>query len=226
MVSILIDSPDYITVLGGGEVNDACLNAALMHAPRLVCADGGADAALARGLTPEAVIGDFDSLSPATRAALPPARLHHVAEQDSTDFEKCLQRLRAPMILGVGLLGARIDHQLAALSALLAHPHQPCLLLGSHDIAFAAPPQIALELPVGSRLSLYPLATVTGRSRGLEWPIDGLELSPAGQIGTSNRVTGPLRLCFERPGMIVITPPEALGALLDGFAALSPARAR
>ncbi|MFY0634883.1 MAG: thiamine diphosphokinase [Vannielia sp.] len=226
MAALLIDSPDIITLLGGGEVNEACLDAALIHAPRVVAADGGADAALAHGLRPEAVIGDFDSLSPAARAALAPETLHHVAEQDSTDFEKVLQRVRAPMLLAVGFLGRRLDHQLAALTTLVRHHHQPCLLLGADDIAFAAPPDIALDLPAGTRLSLYPLAEVTGRSEGLEWPIDGLAFAPAGRIGTSNRTTGPLRLSFDAPGMVVITPPEALDALLAGFAALSSARAR
>ncbi|QDC10565.1 thiamine diphosphokinase [Oceanicola sp. D3] len=226
MAQILIDSPDIITLLGGGEVNDHRLNPALIRAPRLVAADGGADAALARGLTPEAVIGDFDSLSAEARASLPPETLHHVAEQDSTDFEKVLQRVRAPMLLAVGFLGRRLDHQLAALSALVRHAARPCLLLGADDIAFAAPPEIALDLPVGSRLSLYPLAPVTGRSEGLEWPIERLAFAPSGQIGTSNRVTGRVRLSFDAPGMVVITPPEALDALLEGFAALPPARAR
>ncbi len=226
MAKILIDSPDIITLLGGGEVNARCLDVALIRAPRVVAADGGADVALSHGLTPEAVIGDFDSLSDAATTALPPERLHHVPEQDSTDFEKVLQRVRAPMLLAVGFLGRRLDHQLAALTALTRHARQPCLLLGSDDIAFAAPPEIALSLPIGSRLSLYPLAEVTGRSEGLEWPIEGLTFTPSGRIGTSNRVTGPVRLSFDAPGMIVLTPPEALDALLEGFAARPSAPAR
>lgn len=122
------------------------------------------------------------------------------------------------MILGVGFLGARLDHQLAALHTLVAYTQQPCVLLGAHDLAFAAPPEIALDLATGSRLSLFPLAPVTGRSEGLEWPIDGLAFTPSGRIGTSNRVTGPVRLAFDAPGMIVLTPPEALDAVLAGFA--------
>ncbi len=226
MAPILIDSPDIITLLGGGEVNAARLKDALNRAPRLVAADGGADVALEKGLTPEAVIGDFDSLSDVTKASLPPEVLHHVAEQDSTDFEKVLQRVRAPLLLAVGFLGRRLDHQLAALTALVTHAQQPCLLLGADDIAFAGPPDLSLDLPPGSRLSLYPLASVTGRSEGLEWPIDGLSFSPSTRIGTSNRVTGPVRLRFDQPGMVVITPPEALGALLAGFAARPAAPAR
>ena len=223
MGPLLIDSPENVTLLGGGEVTGRCLKEALIRAPRLVCADSGADVALAQGLEPEAVIGDFDSLSAEAQARIAPERLHPVPEQDSTDFEKCLDRVRAPLMLAVGFLGRRLDHQLAALSAMVARPERRCVLMGADDIAFAAPPEVALDLPPGSRLSLYPLAPVRGRSEGLEWPIEGLHFTPAGRIGTSNRVTGPVRLAFDGPGMVVITPPEVLDAVLAGLGA---ARAR
>ena len=51
---------------------------------------------------------------------------------------------------------------------------------------------------------------MTGRSQGLRWPIDGLDFAPSGRIGTSNEVTGPVVLVFDGPGMLVITPREAL----------------
>ena len=226
MQEAIVHADVPVTLIGGGHVDPKALADVLRIAPRLIAADGGAAHALAAGHLPEAVIGDMDSLQPADRARLAAGSIHRIAEQDSTDFEKVLQRVRAPMLLAVGFLGRRLDHQLAALTALTRHARQPCLLLGADDIAFAAPPEIALSLPIGSRLSLYPLAEVTGRSEGLEWPIEGLTFTPSGRIGTSNRVTGPVRLSFDAPGMIVLTPPEALDALLEGFAARPAAPAR
>ena len=41
------------------------------------------------------MIGDFDSISDAAQRALPPAALHRIAEQDSTDFDKCLRNIDA-----------------------------------------------------------------------------------------------------------------------------------
>ncbi|MDF1871693.1 thiamine diphosphokinase [Vannielia sp.] len=222
MTDFLIDSPENITLLGGGEVSEPCLKIALMRAPLLICADGGGDVALKYGLKPGAVIGDFDSLSASARANLPRDTLHHIPEQDSTDFEKCLARVRAPLVLAVGFLGARLDHQLAALTAITACS-RPVVLLGAEDIAFALPPEISLALPPDSRFSLYPLAPVTGRSKGLEWPIDGLTFTPAGRIGTSNRVTGPVHLQMDAPGMVAITPPEALDAVIAALTA-APAK--
>ena len=54
------------------------------------------------------------------------------------------------------------------------------------------------------------MAPARGRSSGLRWPIDGIGFSPSGRIGTSNEVTGPVTLAFDGPGMLVITPREAL----------------
>src|SRR5690606_25526224 len=95
----------------------------------------------------------------------------------------------------------------------------PCILIGAVDICFAAPPELRLDLPPGSRLSLFPMARIRGRSEGLQWPIDEVRFAPAGEIGTSNAVTGPVHLSFDAPGMLVILPraglPAAMAAL-DG----------
>ena len=216
MTAPIVESGDPVTLIGGAGVAPADLNWACGVAPRLIAADGGAGVALAAGRVPEAVIGDLDSLAPEDRARLPAAAIHRVAEQESTDFGKCLARIAAPLVLGLGFLGARLDHTLAALSELARH-HGVCLLVGSEDVAFHVPRRVALGLTSGSRLSIFPMAPVTGRSRGLEWPIDGLDLAPAGRIGTSNRVTGPVTLDFDGPGAVVILPLAARDAALAGL---------
>ena len=201
---------------------------ALQGAP-VVAADGGAGLALAAGLTPDAVIGDFDSLTGADRARLDPATLHHVTEQETTDFDKALRMTRAPVVVGAGFLGGRIDHQLAALTVLARHPDRLCVLAGAEDVLCLCPPDLSLHLTAGDRLSLYPLAEVRGRSDGIDWPIDGLTLRPDDRSGTSNRVTsGPVRLRIETPGMLLILPRPALRPLLEALsrsAAQWPARA-
>lgn len=217
MSATIVSSPRPVTLLGGGELGAQDLDLALRHAPGLVAADGGVAAALRAGRVPDAVIGDMDSLPPEARARMPPERLHRIAEQETTDFDKCLRSVAAPALICVGFTGARRDHELATLSALVRHPGQRALVLSPRDAIFHAGRALALDLPVGSRLSLFPMAAIGGRSSGLEWPIDGPDLAPWGRIGTSNRVTGPVRLTFDGDGMLAILPREALGAVLQSW---------
>lgn len=219
MTAPILQFRKNITLLGGGAVAKDDLLMALRLAPVLVAADGGADAALAFRRMPEAVIGDFDSISAAGQAAIPADRQHRIPDQETTDFDKCLAALRAPLILGLGFLGARLDHELAALAGLLRAPATRCILIGAADIAFLVPPRLSLRLEVGMRLSLFPFGPVRGESRGLEWPIDGLELVPGGRIGTSNRVTArQVVLKTDAPRMVAIMPRAALAAVTAALA--------
>ncbi|MCT8329677.1 thiamine diphosphokinase [Albidovulum sediminis] len=208
-----------ITLLGGGEVDHETLAEALLLAPVIVAADGGANVAWAHGHSPEWVVGDLDSADRRKLADMPPERVLFVAEQETTDFEKCLRRLDAPFVLGLGFTGPRFDHSLSACNALARNPRSACLLLGRQDVIFHAPARLALDLDPGTRVSLFPMAEVTGRSDGLRWPIAGLTLAPGGRIGTSNEATGRVEMEFDSAGMLVILPRAALRAAI---AALRP----
>ena len=218
----IVQSPDGVTLVGGGPVTKAELALALRFAPRVMAADSGADRLLAAGIMPEAVVGDFDSISDAARAAIPARHQHVIGEQATTDFDKALRSIDAPFVLALGFAGARIDHGLAVLNGMVRHADRVCVLLGPRDVVFHAPARLELAMRVGDRLSLFPMAGVTGRSTGLEWPIDGLHFDPAGMIGTSNRVSSRrVTLAMDGAGMLVILPRARLGAALT---ALRPAR--
>ena len=201
---------------GGGGFSLKLLEFARFWAPRVVAADGGADRLLRHGVEPEAVIGDFDSITAQAQVRLK-GRLFPIRDQATTDFDKALRSVRAPFVLGVGFSGARLDHGLAVLNGLVRHKDKRCLLLSGQDVVFLAPRQMALDLPIGSRLSLFPMGPVEGESEGLRWPLQGLRFDPAGMIGTSNQVTGPVRLRFSADLMLVILPRSAMARALDGF---------
>ncbi|WP_108502256.1 thiamine diphosphokinase [Paracoccus indicus] len=205
-----------VTVIGGGQVTRSDLALATTVAPLLVAADGGADRALELGRMPDWVIGDLDSVSDRGRAAVPPDRLLHVAEQDSTDFVKCLTRIQAPVVMAVGFAGLRLDHTLAALTALVAQDVGRVIMIASDDVIFAAPPRVTLPLMPGTRVSLYPMGPARGTSSGLEWPIDDIDFAPGGRVGTSNRATGLVSLRIQGK-MLVILPRECLGTVLTAL---------
>ncbi|WP_342750188.1 thiamine diphosphokinase [Albidovulum inexpectatum] len=214
----MIRSDKPVTLLGAGRVDRRALQAALKRAPFLVAADGGANKAFAEGLAPEFVIGDMDSIGPEVLADLSRERLIRVAEQETTDFEKCLIRIVAPYILAVGFSGDRQDHVLAVWNALARNPSRRCLVIGSQDVVFLAPRRLRLDLHRDTRVSLFPIAPVRGRSKGLEWPIDGIDFAPDGRVGTSNRATGPVELDFDSERMLVLLPPECLDAAIRALA--------
>lgn len=202
-----------VTLIGGAPLDPTDLAQALALAPIIAAADGGADNALANGVMPQAVWGDFDSISPRARAQIPAENLHHIAEQDSTDFEKCLSRIDAPLVIGVGFCGPRQDHFLATLSVLARQVGPPCILIAGDDIITLSPPEIALDLPPGTRLSLFPMGPASGYAQGLKYPLEGAGFAPAGRIGTSNEAIGPVLLQTEGP-MLLILPRAHLGGLI------------
>ena len=215
----IVSENEPITIVGGAHFSQGLLLESLERAPVAYAADGGANLCMQYGCQPKQVIGDLDSLSPSLRSELDPSRVIHVAEQDTTDFEKLLIRVDAPFMLAIGFMGGRIDHQMAAQTVLTAYAHRKIICLGDEDVMFVSPPEIDLPLDAGTRVSLYPMAPLQARSTGLYWSTDGLSFAPDGQIGTSNQATGPVTLLPSAPRMLVVLPKNCLDIAIDAVQA-------
>jgi len=218
-IPLIFDRP--VTLVGGGAIDRAALDEARAHAPFLVAADRAADRLATWGLMPEAVIGDMDSIRDLAAWKAGPARILHLTEQDTTDFEKCLYATEAPGYLAVGFTGRRMDHSLAVCHALMRYPTKRVVLLGEVEAIAAVPAGAVLSLAVevGARISLFPMGEATGiHSRGLTWPVKGLTLAPGRQIGTSNIADEPrVELGFDRGGVLVMLARRYLPSLLDAL---------
>ena len=225
MKNSILDILEPLTIIGGGDCTVEDIQLARTIAPICVAADGGAHIALPAGVPLTAVIGDMDSISNEARAQIPAEKFHHIAEQDSTDFDKVLRHVSAPLSIAVGFSGGQVDHALAALHTLVVYCHKRIILLGEQDIIFLCPPQMALSVEAGTRVSLFPLGPVRGTSTGLEWPIDGIDFAPGQRSGTSNRATGDITLTLERPNMLCILPRSLIQPVARLFAdAQAPAQ--
>ena len=213
-----------VTVVGGGALDHAMVESARHLAPVLIAADSGADRLAEMRLAPRAIIGDMDSISNPERWREGPAHFVHLAEQDSTDFEKCLYATEAPLYLAVGFTGRRVDHTLAAFHTLLRYPQKRIVLMGEHEVGALAEPGRTLRLTVtpGARVSIYPLLPVTAtHSRGLQWPVDGLAMAPGTRIGTSNTaIQRMVEIAFDGPGALVMLETGALGSLVGAVGGL------
>jgi len=181
-------------------------------------ADGGVHTALANHLHPRAVIGDMDSIG-AIDQLDPAIALIHQAGQDDTDFEKCLNLIHAPLIVGFGFLGARHDHMLAVLHSLASlADSRPIILVGQDDVMVRVRGDCQFHLPIDTRVSLWPLGRQNFiQSQGLAWPVDGLTMEIGKQAGTSNRVTATKVKIKAGPGdgYMVILPTDCLHLLLQ-----------
>lgn len=220
MTDLPLQFDETVALVGGGALDNTMLVEARALAPHLVAADGAADRLVEMGLMPDAVIGDMDSIRHRERLS-PATRFVELAEQDSTDFEKCLYATRAPLYLGIGFTGRRMDHSLAVLNALLRHPQKSVVLIGEEEVMAFAPPGRHLRVATapGARVSFFPMAPARGlHSRGLAWPIEGLEMAPDGQIGTSNVAdAAEIAFAFDRPGVLVMLERALLPGLLTAL---------
>lgn len=208
-MTVLINSETPITLVGGGPVEGNLLAQAVAFADTVVAADSGVNVAEDLGQRVDYVIGDMDSVDLTTLHGT--AELHPIAEQMSTDLDKCLYSTNAPYYLGVGFLNGRLDHELAACHSLLRAFDKQVMLLGEEDLCFLAPLEMSLELSEGTRVSLFPMGEVSGISKGLKWPIHAYQFSPAMMIGTSNETDADrMELTFNHRRMLVILPVEFL----------------
>lgn len=177
-----------LVIVGGGPVDIELLKELQGEGAGLVAADGGAKWCARASIVPEAIIGDMDSLENREGWAAKTG-LIEISEQESTDFEKCLYSTSSPLVLGLGLTGGRLDHTLNALDVAARYAgKRKIILVDETDIALAVAGDFSFEAMPGARVSIHPVFPIRFlRSRGLAFPLDGVELAPGKRSGTSNR---------------------------------------
>ena len=180
-----------LVIVGGAGFSRADLLTLQDAGAAIVGADGGADAARDAQVIPEVVIGDMDSLIHADEWQ-ERTRLVRIAEQETTDFEKCLYSTEAPVTVALGVTGRRFDHTLAALDAVARYgDNRRIILVGEADIAISFSGPFGFYAETGERVSVHPLNPVRfAHSEGLYYPLNDLTLAPGVKTGTSNTALG------------------------------------
>ncbi len=180
-----------VILVGPADVDITRLEALAKRGYPIIAADGGANLLLQKGIQPTAIIGDLDSLDRSLKIEAE-VTLLHLAEQQTTDFEKCLYSIEAPMFLALGFTGRRFDHTLATLHAMAKYcGRKRVLLVGSDDISFVQQGELTLATEIEQVISIFPLSPIEfASSEGLKYPLDGLRFDIGTKIGTSNVATG------------------------------------
>lgn len=145
------------------------------QAPFVACCDGGANEYIARGNTPDIIIGDGDSLSPANREKFSHL-LHCIEEQDTNDQTKAVNWLLQHgyrKIAIVGATGKREDHTLGNISLLIEYARKGALVRSFTNYGVFIPCKDSCTLPTikGQQISIFNFTAKGFTAKGLLYPI-------------------------------------------------------
>jgi len=199
-------------ILSAGPVADSVsLRALLQPDDRFIAADGGWRLAQTLGVTPEALVADFDSMPP---PALPPqvSLIRLPVQKDVTDTAAAAQyayEAGGRDFLFLGCTGGRLDHQHAALLVAAGLVSRGCraVLADEHNwIEPLTPCAVTLEPALGCKLSLFAFGgPVRGLSvSGAAYGLADYDLDPLDPLCVSNEFADvPCHLSF-REGLLLV----------------------
>lgn len=196
-------------IVGAGEMFDSAL---LPLAPQdgdlLIAADGGVGTLLARSLTPDMVIGDFDSLG------YPPMALHPIVlpcEKDDTDMLSALRlglERGCDTFLLYGGTGGREDHTIANIQLLyyLASLKKRGYLIGKQNILTAIQNDTAEFTDMKGFFSVFCAgARAEGVTiSGCKYTLENGSLTNLYPIGVSNEFLEQKACVSVRDGMLLL----------------------
>lgn len=165
-----------LLVLNGEPPSSALLRRLVRNVDLIVAADGGANVLRQHNISPDTIIGDFDSITPATKRRFRNSCFLESNDQHSTDFEKAFRYLikkKIPRISVLGMAGMRIDFTLGNFVSLWRFVRKLDIsIFGDHWSAFPVRERLRLPLPVGTTVSLVPFGRCTGVSlQGFRYPL-------------------------------------------------------
>lgn len=189
-----------LVVLGGCAPGAAFLRKMAAESDFLLCADSGLDAAIAAGVRPDAVIGDFDSARPESIAYMERENLPHIvypAIKDDTDGMACARYLlkrRPEEVVFVGAGGGRIDHWMANFQLLIYLEKNGIRARAEQEdmTAWAVHDRLTVRGTPGQLLSVLQMTEELQLSlSGLFYPLDHCDVEFGHPLGVSNVLTEP-----------------------------------
>lgn len=198
-----------LLIAGGSLGSPAFYEPLTREADFIICADSGYLNACALGVTPDVIIGDFDSSArPANGAAGQVIPLP--VEKDKTDSHAALEYLldnRYKHITMIGCTGTRLDHTLANIYLLkyaLDRGAQCRLVNETNEVMLTAS---SLQVPrrEGYKLSLLPIGYAVGVTvSGLYYPLTNGRMTPDNPYGVSNEFTADVASIEVQDGLLLV----------------------
>lgn len=177
----------------------------------IICADNSFPAALAQGITPHLIIGDFDTGAPVSFPDDVEMQRFPV-EKDDSDTMLCVKeaaRLGFTEITVAGGLSGRLDHTFANLQ-MLAYGASRGLDItvtdGENEAFLLRPGKTVLQKKEGFSLSLFSYGEkASGISlAGVKYPLENGELTNLFPLGLSNEITEAEAEVSFRDGLLLV----------------------
>ena len=166
---------DAVIVAGGESPTTTVPLDVLHNAPYVVCCDGAADRYIATGHTPDAIVGDGDSISAENREKYTHL-LHIIAEQETNDQTKAVRFLMEQgkrRIAIVGATGLREDHTIGNISLLVEYARMGCDVCSFTDYGIFIPCNGTTihKCHKGQQVSIFSITAKELSAEGLRYPI-------------------------------------------------------
>ena len=165
------------------------------NANYIICADGGANHARRLGITPDIILGDFDSIRASTRKVFKSVVQKKIGDQENTDLEKalayCIENHFSSADI-VGAFGDRIDHTTGSLGCFKKFGKKIDIrFLDSVGETTLILKSLTIRTTKGEKISLIPLERCTGiTTQHLLYPLHNDILELGVREGISNEATG------------------------------------
>lgn len=162
-------------ILANGDFPSHPLSLAWLDAcPFVVCCDGAADAYIASGRIPAAIVGDGDSLSPKIKEKYA-SIVYSETEQDTNDLNKafrfCLSQGRKEVVI-LGATGKREDHTLGNISLLVDFMNQAqVMMLTDYGVFIPIHGDASFQSCPEGHVSIFNMGCTSLSAEGLVYPL-------------------------------------------------------
>ena len=180
----------------------------------LVCCDSALSAAEKRGIVPDVVVGDLDSVCRRALARFK-GKVVHNPDQDTNDLTKAFDYVMSeiPGVESIDILGATGKseaHTIGNISLLMEYARRygssvPVQMVSDYSTIFAVSGSCELHVGQGHKVSIFsPDPTLRIKSSGLQWPLDDVVFDNWWK-GTLNRASqDAINLTFNHPAQALI----------------------
>lgn len=177
-----------------------------------IACDGASDFLKKAGVTPDAIIGDLDSVKPETLKyfSKKKVKIKQVIDQNKNDLEKAIifaLSKKYKIICIIGLSGKRLDHTLNNISTLKKYCKKANIRFYENGFeGRIISKRIELNCGIGDAVSLIPLPKASGViTTGLKYPLKNESLEFGVRSGALNEaVSEDVKVSIRKGEILVI----------------------